>query len=46
MDQKYTTLAYPATVCMDCQADEITDDEASVETPEVTHKETNKEQGM
>jgi hypothetical protein len=42
MDQKYTTLAYPATVCMDCQADEITDDEASVETPEVTHKETNK----
>jgi len=42
MDQEYTTLAYSATICMDCQAAKITDDEASVETPEVTHKETNK----
>jgi hypothetical protein len=39
MDQEYATLAYPATICMDCQAAKITDDEASVET----HKETNKE---
>jgi hypothetical protein len=30
MDQEYTTLAYPATICMDCQAAEVTDDEASV----------------
>jgi hypothetical protein len=42
MDQEYTTLAYPATICMDCQAAEVTDDEANAETPEVTHKETNK----
>ncbi|MFN9983577.1 MAG: hypothetical protein ACK53Y_26870, partial [bacterium] len=35
MDQEYTTLAYPATICMDCQAAEVTDDEASVETPKI-----------
>ncbi len=34
IDQDYTTLAYPATICMDCQAAEITDDESSVQTPE------------
>ena len=27
-------MAYPATICMDCQAAEITDDESSVQTPE------------
>jgi hypothetical protein len=27
IDQEYTTLAYPATICMDCQAAEITDNE-------------------
>jgi len=42
MDQEYTTLAYPATICIDCQTVEITDHEASIETPEATHKETNK----
>ena len=42
MDQEYTTLAYPATICMDCQAAEVTDDEASVWTPEVLYKEPNK----
>jgi hypothetical protein len=42
MDQEYTTLAYPATICMDCQAAEITDDGASVGTPEVMHKEPNR----
>ncbi|MFN9982200.1 MAG: hypothetical protein ACK53Y_19895, partial [bacterium] len=34
IDQEYTTLAYPATICMDCQAAEITDDESSVQMPE------------
>jgi hypothetical protein len=33
IDQEYTTLAYPATICMDCQAAEITDDESSIQTP-------------
>jgi hypothetical protein len=42
MDQEYTTLAYPATICMDCQAAEVTDDEASVGTPETMHKEPSK----
>jgi hypothetical protein len=35
IDQEYTTLAYPATICMDCQAAEITDNESSVQTPEI-----------
>jgi hypothetical protein len=39
MDQEYTTLAYPATICMDCQTTEITDDESSLGTPEKTYKE-------
>jgi hypothetical protein len=43
MDQEYTTLAYPATICMDCQAAEITDDEASVETPRISQEITEKE---
>ncbi len=34
IDQNYTTLAYPATICRDCQAAEVTDDESSVQTPE------------
>ena len=34
IDQENTTLAYPATICMDCQAAEITDDESSVQMPE------------
>jgi len=34
IDQEYTTLAYPATICMECQAAEITDNESSVQTPE------------
>jgi len=42
MDQEYTTLAYPATLCMDCQTAEITDDEASIEKPEIMHKEPKK----
>ncbi len=42
MDQEYTTLAYPATICMDYQIAEVTDDEASVRTPEVLYKEPDK----
>jgi len=38
IDQEYTTLAYPATICMDCQAAEVTDDEASVETPKISQE--------
>jgi hypothetical protein len=34
IDQEYTTLAYPATICMDCKVTEIIDDESSVQTPE------------
>ena len=34
IDQEYTTLAYPATICMDCQVAEVTDDESSVQAPE------------
>jgi hypothetical protein len=30
IDDECTTITYPATICMDCQAAEITDDEASV----------------
>ncbi len=40
IDQEYTTLAYPATICMDCQAAEITDDESSVQMPKKTYRET------
>jgi hypothetical protein len=39
IDQEYTTLAYPATICMDCQTAYITDDESSVGTPEKIHQE-------
>ena len=43
MDQEYTTLAYPATICMDCQAAEVTDDAASVETPKISQETLEKE---
>jgi hypothetical protein len=39
IDQEYTNLAYPATICMDSQTAYITDDESSVGTPEKTYKE-------
>jgi len=42
IDQEFTTLAYPATICMDCQAAEVTNDEASVETPKTSQKKTEK----
>jgi len=38
IDQEYTTLAYPATICMDCRAAEVTDDEASLETPKISQE--------
>jgi hypothetical protein len=37
IDQEYTTLAYPAAICMDCQTAEITEKE----TPDAMHKELN-----
>jgi hypothetical protein len=43
IDQEYTTLAYPATICMDCQAAEVSDDEASVETPKISQETLKKE---
>jgi hypothetical protein len=36
IDQEFTTIAYPATICMDCQIAEVTDDEASVEAPKLS----------
>jgi hypothetical protein len=46
MDQEYTTLAYLATICMDCQTTEITDDESSLGTPKKNTKSQKKEQGL
>ena len=37
------TLAYPATICMDCQAAEVTDDETSVEAPKISQQTVKKE---
>ena len=42
IDQEFTTIAYPATICMDCQAAEVTDDEASVEAPKVSQEKSEK----
>jgi hypothetical protein len=43
IDTECTTIAYPATICMDCQAAEVTDDEASVEAPKISQQTTRKE---
>ena len=43
IDQEYTTLAYPATICMDCQATEVTDDETSDGTPKISQETMEKE---
>jgi hypothetical protein len=43
IDTECTTLAYPATICMDCQAAEVTDDEASVVAPKISQQTWNKE---
>jgi hypothetical protein len=45
IDQEFTTLAYPATICMDCQATEVTDDEASVEVPKISQNKSEKIMG-
>jgi hypothetical protein len=42
IDEEFTTLAYPATICMDCQIAEVTDDEASVEAPKVSQDKSEK----
>jgi predicted metalloprotease len=38
IDTECTTIAYPSTICMDCQAAEVTDDEASVEAPKISQQ--------
>jgi len=43
IDAECTTIAYPATICMDCQAAEVTDDEASVEAPKISQQTSEKE---
>jgi len=42
IDQEFTTIAYPASIYMDCQATEVTDDEASVEVPKVSQDKSEK----
>jgi hypothetical protein len=43
IDAECTTIAYPATICMDCQTAEVTDDEASVEAPKISQQTSKKE---
>jgi hypothetical protein len=43
IDTECTTLAYPATICMDCQAAEVTDDEASIVAPKISQQTLKKE---
>jgi hypothetical protein len=43
IDAECTTLAYPATICMDCQTAEVTDDEVSIAAPKISQKFSNKE---
>jgi hypothetical protein len=42
IDEEFTTLAYPATICMGCQIAEVTDDETSMEAPKVSQDKTEK----
>ena len=43
IDTECTTIAYPATICMDCQAAEMTDDETSNTAPKTPKQSLNKE---
>jgi hypothetical protein len=43
IDTECTTIAYPATICMDYQAAKVTDDEASVEAPKISQVTLKKE---
>jgi hypothetical protein len=43
IDTECTTLAYPATICMDCQAAEVTDNETSIVAPRTSQQSSNKE---
>jgi hypothetical protein len=43
IDTECTTIAYPAIICMDCQAAEVTDDEASDEAPNIPQQTSKKE---
>jgi hypothetical protein len=42
IDTECTTIAYPATICMDCQAAEVTDDKASNTAPKTSQQSFNK----
>jgi len=42
IDQEFTTIAYPATIGMDCQAAEVTDDETSVGAPKISQNKPGK----
>jgi hypothetical protein len=42
IEEECTTFAYPATICMDCQTAELTDDEASVEAPKISQHKSEK----
>ena len=43
IDTECTTLAYPATICMDCLIAEVTDDETSITAPKTSQQTSNKE---
>jgi hypothetical protein len=42
IDEEFTTLAYPATICMDCQVAEVTDAKASIDTPKISQDKSEK----
>jgi hypothetical protein len=42
IDEEYTTMTYPTTINIDCQAAEITDDEASIQPPKETQQSSEK----
>ena len=44
IDTECTTIAYPATIFMDCQAAEVTDDEVSVKAPKKISQQTSKKE--
>jgi hypothetical protein len=43
IDTECTTLAYPATLCMNCQTAEVTDDETSITVSKISQLTLNKE---
>jgi hypothetical protein len=43
IDTECTPIAYPATICMDCQTAKVTDGEASVVAPKISQHTSKKE---